>query len=1473
MAYTPTTEEIKKITDHPETIMFWRVFTNVNKAEYESFCTANGLDKNNDESVAHFYYSNLMETDPTKRAAFEKKRNTFAINYQNVKSEGNLADEITLEYTILTATAAFYAQIHGTEYQQYCTNNALAQDEESVARFYDSKIKENSKEFQAENKALDEYLKVATPPTKAEWTAADDPKNVNRARVYSLLNRTKYKTFLTNAGLEDNQESAKLFYMSEEKNKAGKTPEKTTFESIVSKMDPEPTPKQIASRLPDKNPQHVRASEESVLFAHINDTEYASFGAGLPDGPEKRALFALSYEFDKLVGGALSTSKRDKYNTFHSILSNMNKVPTNAELDAMSTTESSKLELFLHVTGNTPKCERTATDLGVDKPKANALFYFSKKYDIDETKRQAFERQEAAFNVLFESMTKTLTKKDITDITENPDDLAKKNLYRQLHEEQYKQFATEMGLDPDAQETTAMFYLSHEHSKDPKKVEQVTQFNTYTSSIEHVDKPDVEQINKNAGNPDEVAKWNLYRQTHQAEYAKYLEDTGFEDNDVALATFVFGKEHSTDLTTKTNFSKSKSDYETFLKEYFGDAKPNKTQLDALTNEMTAITSDSSELAKWTLYSELHPTDNANFLSRYGFEGGNNSVALLYINTKKPSPTGYKGNEEKLNSFNLYWNDFQNNPPSTASIKAMTTNMGTANELSVYYRFHSKQVDEFVEKYGLEDLPEDERIARYMSSKTGSKDYNTKNTFSDELDQIESMKVVYQPSDEQIEAALKPENFPFIAAYSKTFSDDYRLFCTLQGIDPNQQESMAWFVYAERYDAYGNERTDANSFNKRANSIADVNLEAKQGDTSGQSMTTETIEIGGTSYTSVSHVIELKNKGSFNLQGDQKISVIDDNETMLAVTQTDPSTGKPQTISKIVRDPATGKCKLVVDAAYYDELVKDNPELQKIVESQKGNPTYEIEIEQVKLSKDMSIDGIQFAGTDGKSYSVLFTALGCQITDGTTKSISGNNNKPPFDITISTQFLNHSLSGDPVCQLGDNLFNPANPNNNPEFSNIMMSALELNPGGVEIGEGSNKIRMQRCQVGKNGETLNVMSIGDPPEHTYVYMQVEGEEPKFHEVKDANIQYDTKSKEYLLSLNIGGGDHVHVPLNKTKVASGLTELKKGPLGNTFDNPPEPPTEKVATIKTSPYKTAGFAVYESSGEKVVSATLPDKKTGAKITSVEKEVSRSSAFELPKAKDVDPVTPFERKTLKDHINGKTLALAALFTALAVFLPIPFAILAQIFFVAYAAKISGAFDLKQKVEDQLTDEEYKSLKIDEKSRKQRTRAIEKMNVEHAKNVNETREKQSKLRKQINKNQQQKAKLEKTFAKVKPGSGKWNRLKKRIDDLNKKIKTDEAELSVVDTNLQQYELAFEKGIDAGDEIAKNTTTTLDTIADNETTTRIETGNEMMEDAVKQALRSGEITIDQVEDFKLKWARSHRKIFKTEKSSDDGKGGK
>ena len=322
---------------------------------------------------------------------------------------------------------------------------------------------------------------------------------------------------------------------------------------------------------------------------------------------------------------------------------------------------------------------------------------------------------------------------------------------------------------------------------------------------------------------------------------------------------------------------------------------------------------------------------------------------------------------------------------------------------------------------------------------------------------------------------------------------------------------------------------------------------------GSAVNIDVVKIGNVELFGAQQNVVLSDKTKkMNLKNNQqKVTVINHDSILLAVTQGE------KTVAYI--ENVDGKSVLKVSQEYFDTLAGENESIRALGGSAE-NGYYSLNISNARLGQDLSLQDLQISGTDGQTFSVSFSALGCHLSGSGTTADLRNNNNLPFDMIVSTQFMQNALGGKNGCSYGEGNKKITD----KVMQNLLVSSIRLDRESE--GENTKPITQSfglfniiSVPYSKTEKHLNSVEFFVDTRNNQVYVYhhsvgtASGEQfvPTLSRVRDCQLQADEKGN-YQLSLGLGTGDgqRLVIPVSHDKeFVDNISFLQENLLSRQF------------------------------------------------------------------------------------------------------------------------------------------------------------------------------------------------------------------------------------------------------------------------------------------------------------------------------------
>lgn len=329
---------------------------------------------------------------------------------------------------------------------------------------------------------------------------------------------------------------------------------------------------------------------------------------------------------------------------------------------------------------------------------------------------------------------------------------------------------------------------------------------------------------------------------------------------------------------------------------------------------------------------------------------------------------------------------------------------------------------------------------------------------------------------------------------------------------------------------------------------------------------------------------------------QTLSVTTKEEPLLSITQG----GK--TVATFTQKE-DGTIQMSASKEFVDGFVAQHPEM-KLGDSQEVGETYVFDMANLKLTQSGNIEAGEVRANN-TNFAIMFSALGTQIRDAA-GNLAKQVTETPFDITISTSFIESALSNANVISLEDK---------KPLFDNLMFCYIQAQRAKTGNDKQSHNYTINETQLHSFPVTLaeqtepEYLSIMKHDGKSYLYVQTKGSVPQFKEIKNVSLQEDGTTQALYFGLD--GNTDIFLPINDFEDEN----LKA--LGKTLQ------TEAEATKSIYEAKGAQEQLgVHSSGLPIAPISAEKQKEVVSFGNV-RNLSRNGAASRTTARDVGPVPP----------------------------------------------------------------------------------------------------------------------------------------------------------------------------------------------------------------------------------------------------------
>ncbi len=409
---------------------------------------------------------------------------------------------------------------------------------------------------------------------------------------------------------------------------------------------------------------------------------------------------------------------------------------------------------------------------------------------------------------------------------------------------------------------------------------------------------------------------------------------------------------------------------------------------------------------------------------------------------------------------------------------------------------------------------------------------------------------------------------------------------------------------------------ANADNSTQEKITKDTLNRKSG-TASVAQFIDKLSVDGRDIDYIGQNVDIVNPSTKEKFESQRVSVFDGNNSdiLTAITQRSKYNGNDEVVAFLKQTGKEGndaKMEFCINAEYFNSVIQNSDYedkgslLNNLGEIDK-NGFYHLEAISADISKDINIDSLKFKTTDGKSYGVMFSALGMQINFANAAVIknplklkeSGKGIKEgesyPFDIAISSAFFE---KGSP-----SNIVLNTNEMADEVLDNLQVSALRSksmhNPKDITTMQIDEHTKLVSVPLGETDNNIGFSQldfrIDESTNDRYVYLQRRqvtqigdnrAQKPVFLKIQGASfVKEDGVDGKEFLELNLVRGNEkstVHIPLSVIEAKENIAKIAGDFLSEDFKHTKdlvESGIQKAQRAKDKnrkKYSISGFPVY---------------------------------------------------------------------------------------------------------------------------------------------------------------------------------------------------------------------------------------------------------------------------------------------------------
>lgn len=490
-------------------------------------------------------------------------------------------------------------------------------------------------------------------------------------------------------------------------------------------------------------------------------------------------------------------------------------------------------------------------------------------------------------------------------------------------------------------------------------------------------------------------------------------------------------------------------------------------------------------------------------------------------------------------------------PSKAAVTAFEADEEAKKFVSKYATFYKDEYKKFCADHKLEPSPAAEY--RFYLADTRTATGEMKEDANKKL--LSAMNSgIFVPTEEAVNKFVsegKAEDKQNVAKYATFYQEDYAKFCEAQSLEPSPAAEYRFYL-AQTYEPDGTLKADAqekwNNALKDSAQVTTTEFVDSASLTSSKKGTTlervDSIEaLHGKIENVIAQEVPIKNGAALGLIKNQtlyyfeetKLGEAETTSQLLSVSQGE----KP--VAGFYQD-ADGKIYLTLSKEAFKDFFAGHEELQGLVGTE-DSIFYTLPVEKLQLSQDMNIEDIQIKGTDGSTFAVTFSALGCQFKTPDGKTFIQRTEMLPYSIGVSRTFVDraHDRSSDSISIGGK----PASAVQHVEDHLAILALRHAeeynpltptpdNPYTAEVNVGDAKL----YSIKANNHTLRFMERDG---ELFVYLNLNDKRPQFYSVHHmAAVKGDDGKLHLSIGLGKEGKEVARIDMGDEKDADSLRTL---------------------------------------------------------------------------------------------------------------------------------------------------------------------------------------------------------------------------------------------------------------------------------------------------------------------------------------------
>lgn len=287
------------------------------------------------------------------------------------------------------------------------------------------------------------------------------------------------------------------------------------------------------------------------------------------------------------------------------------------------------------------------------------------------------------------------------------------------------------------------------------------------------------------------------------------------------------------------------------------------------------------------------------------------------------------------------------------------------------------------------------------------------------------------------------------------------------------------------------------------------------------------KINGLSQEFITQVLTVSDgvENRYNLERNQRFTILDSSEVLAIVSK-----GDENIPTAVFTKDKDGKVFLNLSTEYLNQFKAKNPAVEFENGTKNGDfTTFEIQ----KLSLDLNVGDLKIKGAN-TDFAILFSAPGCQVHDNENHNgLLKNDDKIPFDISVSNEFVKNAFKETNVCSLAKS---EDGIHKEPGYSALLISMIQQerhNQGTEKQNEivelNLNGVDLYSVPFKNDAGETQYLNLRNENNKVFAYMHLSTENspnsltvPKFWEIRETGLEQNKNKTVNSLYFGLVGSN---------------------------------------------------------------------------------------------------------------------------------------------------------------------------------------------------------------------------------------------------------------------------------------------------------------------------------------------------------------